>query len=331
MKISVIVPIYNVAPFVERCLNSVIAQTYSYVECVIVDDCGQDDSMDIVTRRLSNYIGPIEFKVVHHKKNRGLSAARNTGTDAATGEYVYYLDSDDLILSDTLSLLAELIMVERLDFVIGNYASGGDSMRFLRLSTPFEVSRSNQEIMNSYFDRQWYMMAWNKLVNRNFLNENKLRFFEGMIHEDDLWSFQLACKANSMGVVNKLTYVYFQHPASIMNSLDLRSLNSQIRSISEMENFAQKNGLLEESRVVGFVTNYRESLSHRAKVYGVTIAFNVYKNHVRGKSLFENPWQSLSFGKRIGYLHHFLTPRIGYLYHTFVGKFIDPLMKKLLN
>ena len=105
VRISIIVPIYNVEPYIERCLRSVMIQTYSNIECILVDDCTLDNSMKICDCLLGNYIGPIEFKVLHHDHNRGLSAARNTGTDAATGEYIFYLDSDDEITPDSISLM----------------------------------------------------------------------------------------------------------------------------------------------------------------------------------------------------------------------------------
>lgn len=96
MKISVVVPLYNVGSYVLRCLNSIINQTLvEEVECIIVNDCSTDKSLEIVNLRLSNYVGPISFHILHHEKNRGLAAARNTGLQAATGEYIIFIDSDD--------------------------------------------------------------------------------------------------------------------------------------------------------------------------------------------------------------------------------------------
>ena len=85
-------------------------QSYTDIECVLVDDASVDDSMVKCQKLIDEYDGPIQFRLLHHEKNRGLSAARNTGTKAATGEYVFYLDSDDEITSDCIEkmmLLAE--------------------------------------------------------------------------------------------------------------------------------------------------------------------------------------------------------------------------------
>lgn len=332
MKISVVIPVYNVSRYISRCLDSVISQTYPNIECIIVDDRGTDNSMDIVHEKLKNYQGSIEFKVAQHERNRGLSAARNTGTDLARGEYVYYLDSDDLILSDTLNALAKPIGSERFDFVIGNYASGGRKVYFFPLCPPFEISRSNREIRKAYLDRQWYMMAWNKLICRNFLLENKLRFFEGLVHEDELWSFQLACKAQSMAVVNSITYIYCMHSTSIMANLKRNTLESNIKIVAEMQSFARDNGLLEDSDVARFVTRSRESLARVARLYDRAAAYSVYRSYVRGTSIFNMPQNSLTRIEQCCHLHHSFPLKIGYFYYCHVFRFlmiVQSLLQKI--
>ena len=96
--VTIIIPVYQVSAYVERCILSVMDQDYDAIECIIVDDATQDDSIEQCERLIERYNGPILFKILHHQYNRGLSAARNTGTDAASGDYLYYLDSDDEII-----------------------------------------------------------------------------------------------------------------------------------------------------------------------------------------------------------------------------------------
>ena len=121
LKVSIIIPVYNVAPYIGDCLQSVMRQTYAgSMECLLVDDCGEDDSMAIVERMIAEYNanlnanlnegGGIQFRILHHERNRGLSAARNTGTFAAVGEYLYYLDSDDEITDDCIEKLMQRVM-----------------------------------------------------------------------------------------------------------------------------------------------------------------------------------------------------------------------------
>ena len=107
--VSIIIPIYNVEKYVAECLNSVISQTYDHskIECILVDDCTPDKSMDVVNKIIGEYNGEMTFITRRHKENKGLSAARNTGISIATGEYLYFLDSDDYIYPNSLELLME--------------------------------------------------------------------------------------------------------------------------------------------------------------------------------------------------------------------------------
>ena len=99
MRISIIIPVYNVELYVEECLQSVANQTMTEgIECIIVDDRGQDNSAAIAKQYIDSYKGDIRFTFIQREKNGGLSAARNTGIEAATGEYVYFLDSDDYLV-----------------------------------------------------------------------------------------------------------------------------------------------------------------------------------------------------------------------------------------
>ena len=109
MRISIIVPVYNVERYICECFESIAAQTYEgELECIFVDDCGQDDSIALLEQLIASYSGPIQFSILHHEHNRGLSAARNTGIEHATGDYVYFLDSDDCITPDCIEKLSAL-------------------------------------------------------------------------------------------------------------------------------------------------------------------------------------------------------------------------------
>ena len=102
--ISVIIPVYNVEKYIIRCLESVKQQSYKDYEVILVDDCGQDNSIGLAKDYLEKNF-PANSHIITHDCNKGLSAARNTGILAATGEFIYFLDSDDAITNDCLSLL----------------------------------------------------------------------------------------------------------------------------------------------------------------------------------------------------------------------------------
>ena len=97
MKVSIIIPVYNVAKYIERCLLSVLNQTWPDLEVILVNDCTPDNSMEIVRRVVASHPRGAVVRCLEHEENRGLSAARNTGISASVGDYLYFLDSDDYI------------------------------------------------------------------------------------------------------------------------------------------------------------------------------------------------------------------------------------------
>lgn len=223
MKLSIIIPVYQVAPYIEDCLRSVMRQTYQgAMECLIVDDCGTDDSIAIAERTIATYEGPIVFQVLHHERNRGLSAARNTGTLAAKGDYLYYLDSDDEITEDCIALLmGKAEEWPEAELVQGNCCchtlTGETILRIKQYA--LAVASSNDEVRKCYY-RQMSVNVWNKLIRRDFLIDHHLFNKEGIIFEDLLWSFYLLKYLNKACFVSTITYHQKQRSHSIMTGTD---------------------------------------------------------------------------------------------------------------
>ena len=122
-EVSIIIPIYNVERYVAECLNSVISQTYDHskIECIIVDDCTPDRSMDIINNMIGQYKGEMTFIIKRHYTNKGLSASRNTGLKNATAEFVYFIDSDDYLYPNSLKSLYDAhLMHQDAELIIGN-------------------------------------------------------------------------------------------------------------------------------------------------------------------------------------------------------------------
>lgn len=219
-----------------------MSQTYKGVlECILVDDCGTDDSITIVNDILCTYCGPIIFQVLHHRYNRGLSAARNTGMKAATGDYIFFLDSDDEISPNCIEILAETLTEEQYDLVIGNICTIGDDSlhNYLRLKLADGEILHKNEIIHNY-RKNWNMMAQNKLYNLSFIRQQHILFKEGLIHEDELWSFEIACVAKTLRAVQTNTYFYFIRNNSITanSQKDIKKKMEAMKTIvSEMTYF----------------------------------------------------------------------------------------------
>ena len=218
-KISVIVPVYNVEPYIRECFSSIAAQTYKgKIECIFVDDCGQDRSVEILEELIADYHGSISFSVIHHEHNKGLSGARNTGIRHATGDYLYFLDSDDTITPDCIERLAELVeKYPGVEVVQGSAMANTDWLQLKHGQVP-EYSENFKWIRRTLLKRYVIpMTAWNKLVRRDFVLRHQLYFVEGMIHEDEIWNFMLAKYVHHMAFCYNPTYNYRENESGIMS------------------------------------------------------------------------------------------------------------------
>ena len=179
--ISMIVPVYNVEPYIKECFDSIAAQTYDgQMECIFVDDCGQDNSLALLSECVDRYEGPIEISIVHHDRNRGLSAARNTGIDRAKGDYLFFIDSDDTIIPDCLKLFAAKVEKHPgVDLVVGNsHWEKTATLDFDKKQIP-EFSDNPAWIRKSMLKRFYLpVQAWNKLVRKDVIKNERI-YFEG--------------------------------------------------------------------------------------------------------------------------------------------------------
>lgn len=221
MKVSIIIPVYQVSEYIERCIRSVMNQTYHNIECIIVDDCGKDDSIAKCERMIQAYNGPIEFHILHHEQNRGVSAARNTGIKNAKGDYLFFIDSDDELPERSIEILLGVAMKDdAIEMVLGNTL-----IKPIRNPNPWSVDTIRQTLPSSltssediryYFfhKRKLAILTHNKLIKHSFVLQHHLFFKEGIMQEDQLWSFFLYKCLTNMRIVYEYTYYYHVHPNS---------------------------------------------------------------------------------------------------------------------
>ena len=236
LLVSVIIPVYQVSAYVERCLLSVMSQTYQNIECIIVDDCSKDDSVAKCERLISAYEGSIKFKILHHERNRGLSAARNTGTDAATGDYIYYLDSDDEISLDcTERLVSYIIEDDTIEMVQGSFLKTIDNKEFLWRSDT-KLILGNDEVRYQFLNKRVINYGvWNKLLKRSLVIGHHIYNKEGIINEDLLWTFYLIKHLNIAQLCNDVTYYYHIRQNSISSGSALKTKGqSYVRIFDEI-------------------------------------------------------------------------------------------------
>ena len=219
MKVSIIIPVYNVSRYLVRCLDSVVAQTYQNLECIIVDDCGKDNSATIAKQYIQDYQGSISFKLLHHSHNRGLSAARNTGIKASSGEYLYFLDSDDTIVPDAIESLVRLFeKYPDIDFAQGNILTEDGNISSYGLSVSIPEYSNDYTELNKIMLSEITTVAWNRLIKKSFVIKHKLYFPEGYYTEDMFWGYFITKYINAAAFTQKGLYVYYINEGSMMTS-----------------------------------------------------------------------------------------------------------------
>lgn len=247
--VSVIVPVYQVRDYIRDCLQSLITQINPPpYELILVDDCGQDDSVELALQFLSATTNPPPYQLLRHEANRGLSAARNTGIAAAEGDYLFFLDSDDQLVPDALSLLYTAARQHGADVVIGQTSLMTDDPAWMDNKTGILWQR--EEALKAYIAEQWMVQGWNKLLRADFIREHHLLFEEGLLHEDNRWSLYLAFSKPSIYCIPERTYVYRNvRPGSIMNSYSMRNIEHLLGTLSEFARLAVEEGIAERPEV----------------------------------------------------------------------------------
>lgn len=183
-KVSVIIPVYKVEKFVERCVRSLMEQTMDGIEYIFVDDASPDDSILILHKVLVDYPERSErVKILVHSENKGLPAARNTGLAVAKGEYVFHCDSDDFVEKDLLSTLYEVACCEKADIVWSDYyVSYPNNERYMRQPS---YDTPEAALKGMLHGRMKYNV-WNKLVKRSLYIEHDITFPAGYAMGEDM-------------------------------------------------------------------------------------------------------------------------------------------------
>ena len=320
MKVSVIIPVYNVAKYIERCLLSVLNQTWQDLEIILVNDCTPDNSMEIAEKVIASHSRGGVVRCLAHEQNRGQSAARNTAIRVATGYYLYFVDSDDYLPLDSISTLMGVGMKSNYDFISGNYEIVGRARSIPSLKMNTGPLLSNNEILSAYAHDMWTRTVWNMLIRREFVLSEGLFFEEGIIHEDDLWTFILACKARSAYFINEVTYYYYTHFHSTTGNPTLWNLQCRVHIIELMHNYILTSKSLEENRYV-YIT-FEEA---KAKYFDRILYFTQDESfHFRSYQIFREK-KYLSYFKAmmkmkpgiklmVRNLHYCLPLHFGYVY-----------------
>lgn len=236
MKISVIVAAYNVENYIEKCLNSIVSQTYRNLEIIVVNDGSTDRTLD----KISNFAKFDNRMIIINKPNGGLSSARNAGIDCASGDYIGFIDGDDYIAEDMYETLLEQMLKHHCEIsmcaVLKVYNSYKENDCFRAESLVLNKTEALQALVEEEYVKHY---AWNKLYEANLFNT--VRYPEGKIYEDLFTTFKLFGLANRIAYTNKIGYNYVQREGSILRSkFDGRKLDC-IMAFKEFKAYVDEN------------------------------------------------------------------------------------------
>lgn len=240
IKVSVIVPVYNVEEYIEKCINSIVNQTLQEIEVIIVNDGTTDNSQQIIDSFVEKYPNKV-FSYI--KENGGLSSARNYGIAKAKGEYIAFVDSDDCIDLNMYKELYEKASEGSFDLVCCNFYEVRDGKNVPCSCHLISDKKSHNEIKEAMID--FYPSAWNKLYKKELFEKTAIRFKDNIWFEDVEFIYRLLPFIQSIGVVEKNLYYYLIREGSITSTNDFR-IYHYIENWNEIITFYKQNGIFEE-------------------------------------------------------------------------------------
>ena len=275
VKLSIIVPVYNVEKYLERCLETLVNQTIKEYEIIIVVDGSTDNSIEIVKKYKEKYSNLIKYV---ETENRGLSAARNHGIDLAKGEYIGFVDSDDYISTNMYEKLYKCAKDNNYDVVVCSYCKVTDeNEEEIKLGINKD-STLEEIIINS---RPY---AWNKIYKKDSFEKYNLKFPEGLIFEDVCTVYPLLMQSKKIGYVSEKMYFYScNRTDSIMKKKNRNDL-CLLKILTNLNEYCIKNDLFDtyndlisEINVRHIYYRFRELKNYNNKKYNLSFIYKSFK------------------------------------------------------
>ena len=242
MKVSVIIPVYQVEAYVEDCIKSVTSQTLSDIEILCIEDCGTDGSKEIIRRLMQE---DERIRLFVNEKNQGLASVRNQGILRASGEYIYFLDSDDMIRQDALLSLYSKAEEEELDVCIfaADFIYESEELRQKFHTNPAVYKGDYPDVMNGKALYKEWMKHWDWMPSqpryfyrRDFLTRYGIRFIDGLLHEDESFAFDVLMHAERVRILQEAFFIRRFRSDSIMSSHPtMKNVESCIEILDHVE------------------------------------------------------------------------------------------------
>lgn len=248
IKISTIIPAYNVETYIQQAIDSILNQTLDNIEIIIVDDGSTDSTPTIIDEYAKKY----PQCHTYHQKNQGQATARNQGLKHAQGEYITFLDADDYIPPDAYEKLYNTITQENTDIITGNCLRFNNKGTF-KSGLYNNVFPENFQKIPSTHIKEYHNLVYDtgiwKLIKKSFLDKHHIKFAEGLLYEDLLFSIQLHYLAESVSLVPDIVYYWRmreEENSTTQKLTTLKNLNDRFTIINKIYNFTNKNKITDE-------------------------------------------------------------------------------------
>ena len=241
--ISIIVPTYNVEKSIRTCIESILAQTYRNIEVIIVNDGSTDQSLAVISDLICSHHN---IKVIN-QKNQGLSVARNTGIDAATGKYIAFVDADDKIKPDFVSSLYQIADKTGADIVRGSFRDFNGNIPKGWVPDFNVPTNYGTIVLDQFLSSNISFVVWSSIYRLDFINSNHIRFTPGILFEDADFTIRAYMLAKLVATSPEPNYAYrINRPGSILTTKTTK--NAQKMSLSEEKIISQFISMLKHEK-----------------------------------------------------------------------------------
>lgn len=257
IKISVIIPVYNVEKYIDKCLSSLVNQTFKDYEILVINDGSPDNSQKIIDEYVKKYPNLVKSFI---KENGGQGSARNLGIEKAKGKYVMFVDSDDYVENNMLEKMYNAILKDNYDIVVCN-----NYVEYLNGKRVFDVDEgiyNNRENKAYFFSKP---AVWNKIFKKSLITDNNIVFREKLWYEDFDFTVKLYGLTNKIGFIDDYLYNYLLRPGSTMNNSNIERNLEILTAFDEIIKFFKDKDMYDK---------YYDNLEFLA-VYNIYIATTV--------------------------------------------------------
>ena len=276
-EVTIGIPVYKSVDFIRDTMTSALNQTFPDIEFLIVDDCGQDGSMDIISPIQNSHLRGNDIRVLKNDENKGVSYSRNRMIDEAKGRYLYFMDSDDTIEPNTIQLLYDAIIQNRVQIAYGSYEiiDGIGNSPIERYQKDALVLKGEDELAMYAFkyNHIFHVSVCNHLVDLAFLRQSGVRFIDASYWEDMVYTTELVTKINSAVLLPDITYHYHRHSGSLSRY--------QVRNTYEREEIMKNVSviqLLKDKCASLYGKNYLPYLCYNIEMISFYMACHIIRN-----------------------------------------------------